>query len=99
MASERVVAVEIVPVAAPTLVAKFGAPADAAALAGWPQVHDAERRENVFGLLISLNMLIETPGGFDYAGAEALRWMREAGFRAGRVEALPDAHAMVIATK
>ncbi len=44
LASERVVAVEIVPVAAPTLVAKFGAPADAAALAGWPQVHDAERK-------------------------------------------------------
>ncbi len=60
---------------------------------------DDERRENVFGLLMSLNMLIETPGGFDYTGAEAMNWMREAGFRAARVEALPDAHSMVIATK
>ena len=31
---------------------------------------DDERRENAFGLLMSLNMLIETPGGFDYTGAD-----------------------------
>ncbi|CCD41466.1 Transcriptional regulator, TetR family [Candidatus Paraburkholderia kirkii UZHbot1] len=30
---------------------------------------DDERRQNAFGLLMSLNMLIETPGGFDYTGA------------------------------
>ena len=29
---------------------------------------DDERRKNAFGLLMSLNMLIETPGGFDYTG-------------------------------
>jgi hypothetical protein len=29
---------------------------------------------------MSLNMLIETPGGFDYTGAECREWMREAGF-------------------
>lgn len=42
--SERVVAVEIVPVAAPTLVAKFGAPATSAELTRWPLVQDAERK-------------------------------------------------------
>jgi LysR family glycine cleavage system transcriptional activator len=42
--SERIVAVEIVPVAAPTLVARFGAPTDPAALTRWPHVHDAERK-------------------------------------------------------
>jgi LysR family glycine cleavage system transcriptional activator len=42
--SERVVAVEIVPVAAPTLVARFGAPTSPAELTRWPQVHDAERK-------------------------------------------------------
>ena len=31
---------------------------------------DDDRRENVFGLLMSLNMLIETRGGFDFTGSE-----------------------------
>jgi LysR family transcriptional regulator, glycine cleavage system transcriptional activator len=41
--SERVLVVEIVPVAAPALVARLGKPAAPADLARWPQVHDAER--------------------------------------------------------
>jgi LysR family glycine cleavage system transcriptional activator len=41
---ERVVAVEIVPVAAPALAARMGMPAAPAALARWPQVHDGERK-------------------------------------------------------
>lgn len=41
--SERVVAVEVIPVASPGLVAERGRPADPAALAHWPQVHDADR--------------------------------------------------------
>lgn len=44
LCSERVVAVEIVPVAAPTLVARFGAPTAPAKLTRWPHVHDAERK-------------------------------------------------------
>jgi hypothetical protein len=31
--------------------------------------------------MMSLNMLIETPGGFDYSGADCTGWMKEAGFR------------------
>ena len=42
--SERVVAVEIVPVAAPTLVAKLGKPKSPSALTRWPHVHDADRK-------------------------------------------------------
>jgi LysR family glycine cleavage system transcriptional activator len=42
--SERVLAVEIVPVAAPALVAKRDAPTRASDLVRWPQVHDAERK-------------------------------------------------------
>ncbi|MBY4947255.1 transcriptional regulator GcvA [Cupriavidus respiraculi] len=42
--SERIVAVEIVPVAAPALVARLGMPASAAALLDWPHVHDHERK-------------------------------------------------------
>jgi hypothetical protein len=49
--------------------------------------------------LISLNMLIETPGGFDYTGAGCIGWMREAGFAEARVESFPGDHAMVIGIK
>jgi hypothetical protein len=37
---------------------------------------DDERREHAFGLLMSLNMLIETTGGFDVTGAACESWMR-----------------------
>jgi hypothetical protein len=37
---------------------------------------DDERRSNAFGLLMSLNMLVETRGGFDYTGADCAAWMR-----------------------
>src|SRR5947209_2210191 len=52
---------------------------------------DDDRRENAFGLLMSLNMLIETPGGFDYTGADCRSWMRETGFRETRDEHLVGA--------
>jgi hypothetical protein len=42
---------------------------------------DDERRENAFGLLMSLNMLIETPEGYDYTAADFTEWTREAGFK------------------
>ena len=60
---------------------------------------DDDRRENTFGLLMSLNMLIETPGGFDFTGAECQGWMKEAGFKTARVEHLTGPDSMVIAIK
>ena len=60
---------------------------------------DNERRENTFGLLMSLNMLIETNGGFDYTGADCVGWMREAGFGDAYVERLTGTHSMAVATK
>jgi hypothetical protein len=60
---------------------------------------DDERRENAFGLLMSLNMLIETPGGFDYTGRDCSQWMREAGFRETRVEHLIGPDSMVVGIK
>jgi O-methyltransferase domain/Dimerisation domain len=60
---------------------------------------DDDRRENTAGLLMSLNMLIETPGGFDYTGADCSRWMREAGFRETRVEHLVGPDSMVVGIK
>lgn len=41
---------------------------------------DDARRENAFGLLMSLNMLIEFGDAFDYTGAEFRTWCSEAGF-------------------
>jgi O-methyltransferase domain/Dimerisation domain len=69
------------------------------ALIVYDTVIDDERRENVFGLLMSLNMLIETPGGFDYTGADCVGWMREAGFRDPYVEPLAGSHSMVVGFK
>jgi hypothetical protein len=60
---------------------------------------DDERCENAFGLLMSLNMLIETQGGFDYTGADCAGWLREAGFRETRVEHLLGPDSMVIGIK
>ncbi len=48
---------------------------------------DDARRENAFGLLMSLNMLIETEGGFDYTGADFRAWCGDVGFK--RFEAIP----------
>ena len=60
---------------------------------------DDERRQNAVGLLMSLNMLIETREGFDYTGADCAGWMREAGFSKTRVEALAGPESMVVAIK
>src|SRR6266849_4738396 len=42
---------------------------------------DDERRKNVFGLLMSLNMLIEFGEAFDFSGADFRQWCGEAGFK------------------
>ncbi|HEV2495976.1 MAG TPA: methyltransferase [Terriglobia bacterium] len=60
---------------------------------------DDDRRENVMALLMSLNMLIETPGGFDFTGHDCCGWMRDAGFRETRVEHLIGADWMVVGIK
>ena len=60
---------------------------------------DDDRRVHVPGLLMSLNMLIETRGGFDYTGADCIGWMREAGFTNCRVVPLVGPHSAVIGEK
>jgi hypothetical protein len=59
------------------------------ALIAIENVIDDARRQNAFGLLMSLNMLIEfgADGGFDYTGAQFDCWCREAGF--ARTEIMP----------
>jgi hypothetical protein len=60
---------------------------------------DDDRRQNAFGLLMSLNMLIETEGGFDYTGADCQGWLKGAGFRETRVEHLVGPDSMVVGIK
>jgi hypothetical protein len=61
-------------------------PADGVFIAVENLIDDA-RRENAFGLLMSLNMLIEFGDAFDFTGADFRGWCREAGFR--RFEQMP----------
>jgi hypothetical protein len=60
---------------------------------------DNEREKNAFALLMSLNMLIETPGGFDYTPAQCEEWLQEAGFKDIRFEQLTPTHMMGIGIK
>ena len=60
---------------------------------------DDDRSRNAFGLLMSLNMLIETPGGFDYTGSDCVGWMKEAGFRETRLQHLVGPDSMIIGIK
>jgi hypothetical protein len=83
-----------------TLLAKaYEALPEGGALIVYDTIIDDERRENAFGLLMSLNMLIETAGGFDYTGADCSAWMREAGFQETYVEHLVGPDSMVVGIK
>ena len=62
----------------------------------YESIIDDDRSVNAFGLLMSLNMLIETSDGFDYTGADCMGWMKQAGFREARVEHLVGPDSMVI---
>lgn len=69
------------------------------ALVVYEAIIDDERSTNAFGLMMSLNMLIETPGGFDYTAADCQAWMKQAGFAETRSEHLVGPDSMVIAIK
>ena len=69
------------------------------ALVVYEAIIDDDRSTNAFGLMMSLNMLIETPGGFDYTGADCQAWMTEAGFSTTRVEPLVGPDSMVVGIK
>ena len=69
------------------------------ALIVYDSMIDDDRSKNAFGLMMSLNMLIETAGGFDYTGAECMGWMKEAGFSQTRVEHLVGPDSMAVGIK
>ncbi|MDT7794557.1 MAG: hypothetical protein QOD59_3998 [Mycobacterium sp.] len=68
------------------------------ALIVYEAIIDDDRRVNAFGLLMSLNMLIEGLG-FDYTGADCRGWMADAGFSESYVEHLVGPDSMVVGIK
>ena len=69
------------------------------ALIVYEHLIDDERRKNIAGLLMSLIMLLETQGGFDYTGADCCGWMRDAGFSEAYVTQLTAIESMVVGIK
>lgn len=60
---------------------------------------DDARRKNAFGLLTSLNALIEIGDGFDYTGADFRSWAKEAGFRRTEIVPLTGPSSAIVAYK
>jgi len=69
------------------------------ALIVYDAIIDDDRSKNAFGLMMSLNMLMETPDGYGYTGRDCCTWMIATGFSAARVEHLAGPDSMVIAIK
>jgi hypothetical protein len=60
---------------------------------------DDERKKNAFGLMMSLNMLIETGKGFDYTFAEFNAWAKKVGFKSTAILQLTGPSSAAIAYK
>lgn len=69
------------------------------ALVVYEAMIDDARESNAQGLLMSLTMLIETRGGFDYTAADCASWMEEAGFIDTLKVKLTGSESMVIGIK
>jgi hypothetical protein len=69
------------------------------ALIVYESIIDDDRRANTFGLLMSVNMLIETAAGFDYTVADCRSWMAATGFRDSYAEPLAGPDSMVVGIK
>ena len=72
---------------------------DGGALVVIENIIDDERRENAFGLMMSLNMLIETAEGYDFTAIDFEEWAREAGFNEISTMPLAGPSSAVIAIK
>jgi hypothetical protein len=72
---------------------------DGGAVIVYDAIIDDDRRANTFGLLMSLNMLIETAAGADYTAADCRAWMTDIGFRDSYAEPLAGPDSMVVGIK
>lgn len=62
-------------------------------------VIDDERKQNLFGMMMSLNMLIETGTGFDYTFADFNKWAKIVGFKSTTLLPLTGPSSAAIAYK
>lgn len=62
-------------------------------------VIDDERTKNVFGMMMSLNMLIETGTGFDYTFSSFNKWTKSVGFKSTSIVPLTGPASAAIAYK
>ena len=60
---------------------------------------DDERKQNAFGLMMSLNMLIETGTGFDFTFADFSKWAKTVGFKSTSLLPLAGPSSAAIAYK
>jgi hypothetical protein len=82
------------------LIAKaYRALPEGGALVAIENIIDDPRRENAFGLLMSLNMLIEFGDAFDFTGADFTAWCLEAGFKSCEILPLAGPASAAIAYK
>jgi hypothetical protein len=79
--------------------AAYGALPAGGAFVAIENIIDDARRQNAFGLMMSLNMLIEFGEAFDFTGADFDRWCREAGFRKTEIMHLAGPASAAIAYK
>lgn len=83
-----------------TLLTKVhGALPNGGAIIIYDTILDDDRRKNTFGLLMSLNMLIETREGAGYTETEGRQWMLECGFRDVVIAPLAGSDSMLTAIK
>lgn len=62
-------------------------------------VIDEERKQNVFGMMMSLNMLIETGNGFDYTFSDFQKWAKMVGFKSTSIIPLAGPASAAVAYK
>ncbi len=60
---------------------------------------DDDRKQNVFGMMMSLNMLIETGTGFDYTFSDFNKWAKMTGFNSTNLLPLVGPTSAAIAYK
>lgn len=72
---------------------------DGGAFIAIENVIDDERKQNAFGMMMSINMLIETGSGFDYTLADFSKWARQVGFKSTSLLPLAGPTSAAIAYK
>lgn len=79
--------------------AAYDALSDGGVFIAIENIIDDARRENVFGLMMSLNMLIEFGDAFDFTGADFTKWCKEVGFTKTEILLLEGPASAAIAYK